>query len=95
MADGSGGALDHDDEGQGRNQKSNTLPSTKYPPPAPLTTLFDSVEGWDVTANLQRHDRPAEIPDITACVLGDEGRSIVGIGQNGVLYIWRQKETSA
>ncbi|KAI0735080.1 WD40 repeat-like protein [Earliella scabrosa] len=85
-----GGAVDNNasaDDDLGR--------SSKYPPPAPLGMLFESVEGWEVRAELQRRDMPPEIPDITACVLGDEGRSIVGIGQNGVLYIWRQKETSA
>ena len=78
-----GGSVDGAKEAKPRGS------STKYPPPAPLAALFDDVEGWEVTAELQRRDGPPEMPDITMCAMGFEGLRIVGIGQQGTLFVWR------
>lgn len=92
---GSSGAAGDDDSGEGAERPLNTLLATKYPPPPAVAMLSDSVEGWDVAANLQRPDRPTEMPDITMCAMGFEGRIIFGIGQNGTLFIWQPKEALA
>ncbi|TFK94458.1 WD40 repeat-like protein [Polyporus arcularius HHB13444] len=79
-----------DGEGEKRSRQRNS--SVQYPPPAPLAALFESVEGWAVTAELQRRDGHPDIPDITVCAMGFEGLRIVGIGQNGTLFVWRLRE---
>ena len=68
--------------------------STIYPPPAPLATLFDSVEGWEVIAQVstKRGHDPPETPDVIACAMGFDGLALVGIGEKGTLYVWRMRK---
>ncbi|KAI0756903.1 WD40 repeat-like protein [Daedaleopsis nitida] len=86
----SGGAVTHNDanSSQREDQETTTPSSNIYPQPAPLDQLFLSVEGWEVAAESLRRDAP-EIPEITACAMGFDGRGIVGIGGTGSLYVWR------
>ncbi|RPD82467.1 WD40 repeat-like protein [Lentinus tigrinus ALCF2SS1-7] len=89
---GGDGASTHAGDGDGERQPNARNSPAKYPPPAPLDALFESVEGWEVTAELQRREGPAELPDITMCAMGFEGLRIVGIGQNGTLFVWKLRE---
>lgn len=89
---GGDGATNTVGESGGETQSKQRDNSAKYPPPAPLAALFDSVEGWEVTAERQRRDGDPEIPDITMCAMGFEGLRIVGIGQKGTLFVWRLRE---
>ncbi|EJF66780.1 WD40 repeat-like protein [Dichomitus squalens LYAD-421 SS1] len=77
---------DQDEEEDGED---DPIPTTTYPPPAPLTALFDSVEGYDVVAELPPGNGPPEMADVTTCAMGFEGLGIAGIGERGTLYVWR------
>lgn len=84
------GDRDAEREEQEAGDERGSVPTTTYPLPAPLATLFDSVEGWEAVAQVPfAHGSAAEIPDITACAMGFEGLGLVGVGKQGTLYIWR------
>lgn len=76
---------------EGDDVGEDPIPATTYPPPAPLATLLDSVESWEVVAELPQGGGPPEMPDITMCAMAFEGLGIVGIGHEGTLYVWRLK----
>ena len=87
--DGESGEDGEQERRQDGEEDSDPIPATTYPPPAPLAALFDSVEGYDVFAELPQGGGPPEMPDITTCAMGFEGLGVVGIGEKGTLYVWR------
>ncbi|KAI0778274.1 WD40 repeat-like protein [Trametes elegans] len=78
-------------EGSGREEgdAASRTKVTVYPPPAPLATLFDTVDAWEIQA-APSQGGPA-IPDIVSCEVGPEGGLVIGIGK-GALFVWRLQE---
>ncbi|KAI0825045.1 WD40-repeat-containing domain protein [Trametes gibbosa] len=72
------------------NLQTSMPATTTYPPPAPLAVLFEAVEGWDIKA-VVKSGGPTDVPEVTACEVGFQGRVIVGVG-GGTLSIWRLQE---
>jgi len=62
------------------------------PEAARLTELFDSVQYWELGVDAATSRCP-DLPDITACEIAFEGRAILGVGDGGVLYIWRRSSS--
>lgn len=54
-----------------------------------LTELFDSVQCWEFGVDAAASRYPG-LPDIAACEVAFEGRAILGVGDRGVLYVWRR-----
>ena len=82
-----------EDEVDGRRKDRGVVPSTTYPPPAPLAMLFESVEGWEVVVGgPATGGTMSEFPEVGACAMGFDGLAVVGLGEKGTLYIWRLKE---
>ncbi|KAI0669808.1 WD40-repeat-containing domain protein [Trametes maxima] len=90
-ADDAGGP--RDDTGEEADVVADRQEATTaiYPPPAPLSFLFEAVEGWHIHVGPLKGG-PTDISDIATCEVGCEGGVIVGTSGEDTLLIWQLQE---
>jgi len=78
--------LDTDTEDDTHTEKSFTPGLPRMLPPY---ALFQTVEGWDVSAAKAKSVIP-NLVDINDCEVCCEGSVIIGVGARGTLFVWKR-----
>jgi len=57
----------------------------------PLPPFISEISSWQIAVEAGGEDVSAEMQSLMACAMTDGGESIIGVGDQGVIWIWKRR----